>query len=222
MSAGPAPAGPGRGALRVAATVAGVLAALLAIATTRVVLSARAEAVRGAAAAARGETRLAIDAFERAGRLRVPLGRTPALALDRLEAIAARADAAGDAATARAALEAARRALLGSRAFGVADPARRARVDTRLAALLGAADAGPEDEAARRAWHAAALARDDAPEAGFALLAVLGFALWVGGAAALALTGLGPDLTLRRRPALLAAAALGCGLVAWVIGLWRA
>jgi hypothetical protein len=211
-----------RRALRPAAAVVAVAAVLFGIALTRAAWSARAERARGDAAFARGDVPLAIDAWERAARLRVPGTRLQARALDRLEELAGEALARGDAATGRAALEAGRRALYASRAAGVVDPARRARIDARLAELLAPADPGPGDLAARRAWHAAALARDDAPAPGFALLAVLGFALWVGGAAGFVLRGLGPDLGLRRRAAALAAAAVVTGLAAWVIGLMKA
>ncbi|HEY3352569.1 MAG TPA: hypothetical protein VGQ83_04925 [Polyangia bacterium] len=218
----PGPASAARRGLRAAALAGAVVAILGGIAATRAALSARAEQADGDAALGRGDVRLAIDAYERAARLRVPGLASQARALDRLETVAGRAEARGDAATARAALEAARRALYASRAAGVADPARLARLDARLAVLLARADPGPGDEAARRAWHAAALARAEAPAPGFAALAILGFALWAGGGAAFALRGLGPDLRVRPRAAAVAAGAVVAGLALWVVGLWKA
>jgi len=208
-------------ALRAAAAVAGVALVLAAIATTRAVLTARAEIARGDAAAARGDHTLARDAYERAARMRVPGLGAPRRALDRLEAEAAAAGAAGDEIGARAALEAVRRALLGSRALGVSDPARLERVNARLGEIMARGDTVGGDEAARRAWHAAALARDEAPGAGWALAAVGGFGLWVLGGAALALRGLDRELR-RRRGALVAVAAIVIGLVLFVVGLARA
>jgi hypothetical protein len=208
----------GRGAL----WVAGAVALILAIVVTRAVMSARTELRDGEAALARGDVVLAIDAFERAGRLRVPAARIHGVALDRLEAIGARAAAAGDLDTARAAYAAARRALLGSRVLTTPEPARLQRVDARLAALLARAGTPAGDAAASQAWHAARLAATPAPRPGFTLLLLLGFGLWVAGAAALALGGIGPDDRLRRPQAALAAAAIVVGLVLWLVGLWRA
>jgi hypothetical protein len=212
---------PAARARRVVTAALGIALVLAGIATTRAVLTARAEFGRGEEADARGDLALARDAYERAARMRVPGLGAPRRALDRLEALAAAASAAGDEASARAALEAERRALLGSRALGVSDPARLARVNARLGELLARADTVGGDEAARRAWHAAALARDEAPAPGWAIAAVAGFGLWVLGGTALALRGLDRALRLRR-PALVAVAAIVVGLALFIVGLARA
>jgi hypothetical protein len=211
-----------RGALRIAGWALGLGGVALAIVVSRATLTAHAELKAGEAALARGDVTLAVDAFERAGRMRVPGARTHLDALDRLEAIGAPAAAAGDLATARAAYEAARRAILGTRSLGTPQAERLQRVDARLAELLARADQSSGTPEARRAWHAARLARTEAPRAGFTVMLLIGFALWVGGGAALALGGLGPDDRLRRWQALLAAAAIAGGLVLWLVGLWRA
>jgi len=211
-----------RGALRGAAWAVGLLAVLLAIVVSRATMTARAEIRTAEAALARGDVILAIDAFERAGRMRVPGARTYRDALDRLEAIGAPAAAAGDVGTARAAYEAARRAILGTRSLGTPQAERLQRVNARLADLMARADGGGGTPDARRAWHAARLARTEAPRPTFTVVLLLGFGLWVGGGAALALGGIGPDDRLRRGQALLAAAAVVGGLVLWLVGLLRA
>jgi hypothetical protein len=193
-----------RGALRGAAWTVGLLGVLLAIVVSRATMTARAEIRTAEAALARGDVILAIDAFERAGRMRVPGARTYRDALDRLEAIGAPAAAAGDLRTARAAYEAARRAILGTRSLGTPQAERLQRVNARLADLMARAD---ESGGTRPT---------------FTVVLLLGFGLWVGGGAALALGGIGPDDRLRRGQALLAAAAVVGGLVLWLVGLWRA
>jgi hypothetical protein len=207
--------------LRGGALVVGLAGVALAIVVSRATLTANAELKAGEAALAGGDLTLAIDAFERAGRMRVPGTRTHLRALDRLEALAAPAAAAGDVATARAAYEAVRRAILGTRSLGTPEGERLRRVDARLAELLARADTGGPPEA-RRAWHAARLAAPPAPRGSFTILLLVGFGLWVGGAAALALGGIGPDDRLRRGQALLAAAGVVVGLALWLVGLWLA
>jgi hypothetical protein len=207
-----------RRALRVAGWLVGLGGLFCAIVVSRATLTAHAELKAGEAALARGDVVLAIDAFERAGRMRVPGARTHLAALDRLEAIGAPAAAAGDLRVARAAYEAVRRAILGTRSLGTPQAERLRRVDARLAELLARADQGGTP-ATRRDWHAARLAQTPAPRAGFTVLLLIGFVLWVGGGAALALGGIGPDDRLRRWQALLAAAAIVVGLALWLVGL---
>jgi hypothetical protein len=211
-----------RSALRIGGWAVGLGGLLLAIVVSRATLSAHSELRAGEAALARGDVLLAIDALERAGRMRVPGASTHLVALDRLEAIGAPAAAAGDLATARAAYEAARRALLGTRSLGTPQAERLQRLNARLAELMARADEGGGTPEARRSWHAARLARTEAPRAGFTVMLLIGFGLWVGGGAALALGGIGPDDRLRRWQALLAAAAIAGGLALWLVGLWRA
>jgi hypothetical protein len=208
----------GRG-VRVAGWVVGLGGVLLAIVVTRAVTTARAELRHGDAALARGDVPLAIDAFERAARMRVPGARAYRHGLDRLEALAARAAAAGDERTARTALEAARRAILVTRSLGTPEAARKQRIGARLAGLLARADSGPESVAAKQAWHAARLAADDAPRPGPTVILLIGFGLWIGGGAALALGGVKSDDRLRRWQTLAAALAIVVGLVLWVVGL---
>jgi hypothetical protein len=208
--------------LRLSGWAVGLGGVALAIVVSRATMTAHAELKVGEAALARGDVILAIDAFERAGRMRVPGARAYLEALDRLEAIGAPAAAAGDVVTARAAYEAVRRAILGTRSLGTPQAERLQRVDARLAELMARADQTGATPEARRAWHAARLARTSAPRAGFTVMLLIGFGLWVGGGAALALGGIGADDRLRRWQALLAAAAIAGGLVLWLVGLWRA
>ena len=100
------------------------------------------------------------------------------------------------------------------------DQARKAQVDAALAPLMArweAEDAiasgrmSPGDLTVRTAHHAALLAQDERPERLWGLLAVLGFALWVGGA----IRGLGHDGPPRRL--LLALSVVG--LIAFLAGL---
>jgi hypothetical protein len=84
-----------------------------------------------------------------------------------------------------------------------------------------AADPGTSAEA-REAWHHDLLARDEAPSVGWTLVALVGFALWVGGGVLFALRGVSPEDRLVPRAATSAGVLVLAGLVLWLLGLHNA
>ena len=93
------------------------VAAALAVIVVRLLVDARSAYRNGAAAEERGEISEAIRYYLDAGRLYVPGSPFTRNALDRLDAIGVAQVTKGDYATARAAFEAERAALLGTRSF---------------------------------------------------------------------------------------------------------
>jgi len=78
------------------------------------------------------------------------------------------------------------------------------------------------DEPERRAWHLALLARDPSPSVPWTLLALAGFAGWVGGGFWFARRGVTADDKLERRTAIRAGLVIVVGLAAWMLALYRA
>jgi len=201
---------------------AGVLVAL-AVLVTRVAVDARAALRAGEGAEARGERAEAVRHYLDAARLYLPGSGTVRRALDHLEAMARAAEAANDAAGARAPLEAIRAALLGTRSLYTPYAARLLDAERRLAGVYAqledpAVDPGASLEA-RTAWHASRLARHPGPTIGYVLLALLGLALWLGGAVGFMRRGLDAGLRLRRGPALAAGIIFVVGFALFVTGL---
>jgi hypothetical protein len=195
----------------------GVLAAL-AVVVVRLLFEARGAYRQGVAAEARGElgeaVRHYLDAY-------LPGNPVVRRALDRLDAIGVTAVTKGDYATARAAFEAERAALLGARSFYTPHAERLPTINRRLARLMAAIEdplgrAGFEE---RTAWHEQRLAEKLRPKTSFVLLALLGLALWVVSAVLFFRKGLGKDLVLLRVPAALAGVGFLLGLVLFVVGL---
>jgi hypothetical protein len=188
----------------------------------------RAECKRSAGdvAGARAEEEEAIRRWRRAARWYVPGAPHVTRAYDRLEALAQAAEAAGDRELALGAWRAVRSSSLATRSFYTPHADRLARANGRIATLMAAledpaVDPG-KDEAARAAWHLALLERDEAPSVFWSLLAVLGFAAWVGGGFLFALRGVGDDDKLVARPAARAGVLVAVGLVVWALALYQA
>jgi hypothetical protein len=195
----------------------------LAILVGRVAVDARAALRRGEAAEGRGERAEAIRQYLDAARLYLPGSPTVGRALDHLDRLARTAEAAGDPAGARPALEAIRAALLGTRSFYTPHAGRLPDVEARLAAVYAriedpGVDPGASLEA-RTAWHAARLQRHPGPLIGYVLMALLGMALWLGGAVGFIRRGLDTGLRLRRGPAITAGIVFAVGFTLFVVGL---
>jgi hypothetical protein len=205
---------------QLAIVVAGVGLALAVIAI-RLLLDGRAAFHAGAAAEQRGETAAAIRHYLDAGRLYVPGSPYTRDALDRLDSIAVLAVTRGDYATARAAFEAERAALLGTRSLFTSHAKRLPDLERKLARLLAASEAGaamagfPE----RAAWHAERLAERPGPKTSSLLLALAGLALWVASVVLFFVRGLDARLGLRRVPAILAASGFALGLALFLVCL---
>lgn len=170
-----------RSGLRLAArlvTLAGVLLAVLAV---RVVSASRTELQRGERAEERGDVDSAIVAYRRAARWYAPASPYPPAALDRLAALATRAEDNADPETALAAWRSARGAILATRSLYVPFAARRRHAEEQIVRLVQAQanDAGRE-RARRRASDA--FARPVGPHLGFTVLLLLGWLAWTAGA----------------------------------------
>jgi hypothetical protein len=193
----------------------------LGVIVVRLLVDARTAYRSGVAAEERGEVSEAIRFYLDAGRLYVPGSPFTRGALDRLDAIGIAQVTKGDYAIARAAFEAERAALLGTRSFYTPYAERLPILERRLSRLLAAAEdrASPSTFEERAKWHAERLAQRPRPKTSFVLLALLGLATWVTSAVAFFRKGVDADLALRRTPALLAGAGFLVGLVLFLICL---
>ncbi len=186
----------------------------LGIMTARVVWSSRAE--WRDAELATGDARLLH--LGRAARLYAPGSPYARRAIDRLAELA-RAGGSEE----LAAWREVRSALLATRSFYTARPELLEEANGRIAALMAAGE--PESRgplAARKAWHAARLAEDDAPSVLWSVVALLGLGGWIGGAIGFFLRGVDERDRLRARPAIACAVGVAVGLALFFVGLARA
>ena len=197
------------------------VAAALAVIVVRLLVDARSAYRNGAAAEDRGEISEAIRYYLDAGRLYVPGSPFTRNALDRLDAIGVAQVTKGDYATARAAFEAERAALLGTRSFYTPYADRLPSLERRLSRLLAVAEdrASPATFEERAKWHAERLAERPRPQNPMVSLALLGLAMWVASAVTFFRKGVDANLALRRTPAMLASAGFLVGLALFLISL---
>lgn len=172
------------------------------------------------------DVREAIVHWRRAARWYAPGAPHVAGAYDRLENLAVEAEAHGDLITALEAWRAIRSSALATRSFYTPYADRLARANERIAVLM-ARQEGPgadpaRDEAGRAAWHKALLDRDEAPSVGWSILALLGFAGWIGGGFRFAWRGLTEEDRLDRRQAALSGVMIAVGLLVWMVSLYNA
>ncbi|HTE51476.1 MAG TPA: hypothetical protein VK698_11570 [Kofleriaceae bacterium] len=208
------------------AAVALVIGFCAGVVVTRAVWQGRGALDDGDRAFAAGDHEEAIRWWRRAARWYVPLAPHVADAYDRLESIARAAEAKGDVATALAAWQGVRGSILATRSFYVPFEERLEPANRRIAALLARVEGGAPDpgqsEAARTAWHYDLLARDEAPDVGWTVLALVGFLAWIGGGALFAWRGISAEDRLVPRAATTAGLMVASGLVLWLLGLYRA
>src|SRR5262249_29578979 len=119
--------------------------------------------------------------------------------------------------TALEAWRAIRSSILATRSFYTPFPARLEAANQRIAALMAEGDA-PE----KRAWHLALLEKDESPSLPWTLLALAGFAAWVGGGFWFARRGVTAEDRLDRRTAIRAGLLVAAGLLVWMLGLYKA
>jgi hypothetical protein len=192
----------------------------LGLIVTRLLVDARAACQAGDAAVQRDEKAQAIRHYLDAGRLYVPGSPYTAAALDQLDRIGVSAVTQGDYATARAAFEAERAAILGTRSFYTPHGERLPDLERKLARLLAASEADTAATFEERArWHASRLAERPQPKIPLVLPALLGLLTWVGSAVVFFRHGLDAQLGLRRVPAVLAASGFVAGLAVFLICL---
>jgi hypothetical protein len=205
---------------QVVVVLVGVTAAL-AVIVGRLLVDARSAYRNGAAAEARGEISEAIRFYLDAGRLYVPGSPFTQGALDRLDAIGVAQVTKGDYATARAAFEAERAAMLGTRSFYTPFAERLPSLERRLSRLLAAAEdrASPANFEERAKWHAERLAQRPRPKTSMVMLALLGLGVWLTSAVVFFRKGMDANLVLKRAPALLAGAGFLVGLALFLVCL---
>jgi hypothetical protein len=200
--------------MKTAVQASAMVAICLALVTVRVVWSSRTE--WRTAESSTGDDRLAH--LGRAARLYTPGNPYSRRALNAL----AEAGRAGGP-DALAAWREARSAILATRSFYTPSRALLDEANARIAELT--ADAEPASRGSveeRRAWHAARLAQDDSPSVAWTLVALLGLAAWIAGAALFFLRAVDEQDRLRSRPAALFALVVAGGLVLFFLGLARA
>jgi hypothetical protein len=197
----------------------------LGVIVTRVFWDGRQALRAGDAAMQKQDTTEALVKWRRAARWYAPGAPHVEAAYARMEELARAADARGDDALALEAWRGIRSSSLATRSFYTPYADKLAAANRRIAELMAkqevAADKG-KDLAERRALHLGFLERDDAPSTGWAALALVGFAAWVGGGFWFAARGVTADDRLDRRNALRAAALVTVGLVLWMLGLYKA
>lgn len=190
---------------------------------TRAVWEGRRALAEGDAAA---DPAAAIDAWRRAARWYVPLAPHVDDAYARLRRTAEDADRAGDTRTALAAWRAIRSSALATRWLVTPHDDLRALADRRIAALMAADPAGAPDAGAtvadREAFHARRLAATPGPSPTWVVIALTGFALWIGGCVHFARRALDADDRLVRRAAGASGALFLVGVVVWAVGLYNA
>lgn len=193
----------------------------LGVVCVRLVLEARTAYRQGVAAEERGELAEAVRHYLDAGRAYLPGSPFVRGALDRLDAIGVAAVTRGDYATARAAFEAERAAMLGARSFYMPMADRLPHLNRRLARLMAATEApaaGPSFEE-RAAWHEQRMAQRLRPKTSLVMLALLGLALWVTSSVVFFRKGLDRNLTLVRAPAVFAGIGFLAGLATFLVCL---
>lgn len=205
-----------RGKILVSAIVLGVC---LGVVVTRAVWEGRGALHDGDGAFEEGDNQEAIRWWRRAARWYVPLAPHVGDAYDRLESLARQAETRGDRATALAAWQGVRGSILATRSFYTPHEDRLEPANRRIAALLAAGD---RPDAGGESWHYDLLARDEAPSVAWSLVALLGFATWIGGAVLFAWRGMTAEDRLVARTAATAAVLVALGLVIWLLGLHNA
>ena len=195
-----------RRALMIAAVVVAALGAL----AIRVVVEGRAALHRGDELLHAGESRAAVVEYEVAARWYLPLAPHVAEAYAQLHALTG-----GDAPLALAAWRAIRSAARATRSHA----GEAADADAAIAKLeADDAERGSGDLAGYRAE----LARDERAGIPGALLAALGIALWLAGAALLAWHAVNARGLFAPRRALVGGGVLVAGLALWLLGLYNA
>lgn len=157
----------------------------------------------------------AVGFYDRALHMYWPGSPDVARAAVQLKNIALAAEAEGDLEGALHAWRVLRSGLYAARGLyqPYADVVKQS--EEKIAALV----ARQSDDPQMREKHLALLQKSDDPARGWSMLALLGFALWVGSAIAFIWRALTPDGKLLSRPALVWGALFAVGYAVWLIGL---
>jgi hypothetical protein len=195
------------------------------VVVTRALWQGMSALAAGDAAMARGDTHEAVERWRRAARWYLPGAAHVTLAYDRLETTALQAQAQGDKNTALAAWRGVRASILATRSFYTPHAHRLEPASERIAALMAELEAADQASASREEraeWHYELLRRDPAPSVFWSVVALLGFAVWLGGGLLFALRGVTRDDVLVPRTAMYAGVMVASGLLVWMMGLYLA
>jgi hypothetical protein len=205
--------------------VALVVAVGLGVVVTRVVWDGRQALAAGDAAMAAGDARGALEGWRRAARWYAPGAPHVADAYARMEALARAAEEHGDDGLALAAWRGVRSSSLSTRSFYTPFASVLAVANERIAALTARKEVELDpsrQEAEQRELHLSLLTTGGDPSIPWTIVALAGFAAWVGGGFWFARRAVTEDDRLERRTAIRAAALTAVGLVVWMVGLYQA
>lgn len=198
------------------------LAVLLLVMSARALFEARAQAAQANAALAAGDVDLAIVRLRSSARWYGPGNFYATRSLSRLEKVAERAERAGEHARALMAYRSLHAAIQATRSFYTPHQDQLVRADQRIAALMAREPAAPiegaRSEAQRKADYLALLSPDD-PSVSGVLLALVGFATWVGSAAIFLSWGVDAEGRILRSVARRSVLCLLLGWIAFAVGL---
>ncbi len=207
-------------------TGAVVVAVCFGAVVVRAVWDGRAALSTGDAALAAGNTDEAVRWWRRAARWYVPGAPHVDSAYQRLQTLATQAEARSDVATALAAWRGIRSSILATRSLWTPHEELLEPANQRIAALMATLEGPSADpqasEVERAAWHYRLLARDESPAVGWVVVALIGFAAWIGGAIAFALRAVTADDELVVSTAVRCGVVIAAGLFIWVLGLYNA
>jgi hypothetical protein len=198
------------------------LAVILLVMSGRAVFEARARAAEANLALAAGDVDLAIVQLRRSARWYAPLNVYASRSLTNLEQLALRAESAGEHARALMAWRSLHAAIQATRSFYTPHAEQLARADDHIATLMAreppAKIEGGRSEAQRKGDYLALLVPHD-PSLFGVLLALVGFATWVGSAAVFLSRGVDSEGRILRAVARRSVFCLLLGWIAFAVGL---
>lgn len=188
------------------------------MAWTRVYLDGRKAYYQAEELARAGRVDEAIGFYDRALHMYWPGSPHTAAAARALTQIASEREAGGDREGAVHAWRVLRSGLYASRGLYQPYPQTIEQSELHIASLV-ALQAGDDTQ---REKHLALLQKNDDPSRGWSLLALLGFALWVGAAVGFIWRAVAPEGKIKARPAFAWGALFAAGYGLWLIGLYLA
>lgn len=209
--------------LRIAGKALTAFGVVLLVLAVRVVTSSQSELSRADELARRGETEQAIVHYRRAASWYVPGNPYVVDALDRLREIGTEAEDQGDVERALIAFRSIRGAISTTRSTYTPHPARLARANARIAALMAAEEPPPIDagksQAELEAEHLALLAEIERPDVLWSIVLLIGFAAWVGGGFAFATRAIDQEDRIVPRSARIWGTTIIVGFGLFVLGM---
>jgi len=203
---------------RKAIFVAAVVVLIVLMAGVRVVISGHAARRTADRLLAEGNEDTAVGFYDRTLHMYWPGSPDVEAAVSHLSAMAGRRETAGDQEGALHIWRVLRSGLYAAR--GLYQPYKETirHAEERIAALVALQKGDPTEQAR----HLEILQRSHDPRRSWSMLALLGFAVWLGGAVGFIWRGLSPKGKLHARPAAVWAAVFAGGYVLWLVGLYLA